>query len=159
MGANLIVSFLEIPKGKKPNWKKAFAHFEMLRNKRLFSALKEDQSNIADCLDTDEIEEKVRDALTTIRDVWEGEVPEGMAWIPGGEFAMGTNRLIVRLTGHFSEFILAGDSSSSWGDSVYEVDTIAWFDVSGCARAAGFLGAEFPSKKRKRSIKKRGRKK
>jgi hypothetical protein len=135
MGADLIVSLLEFPKGrKKPSWKKAEKLLEKLKKspKDLRAAwirafddsdldeLRAGQSNVTDEEINSRIIERLEECFVNVRYGWDGGL-----------------RGMTLLTGAKTRILVAADRS--FGDSCEEVNDIVFFAESGMAKAAGFL--------------------
>lgn len=135
MGQELIACVLEFPKGRKnPNWEAAEKHLEKLKksSKKLreayieasgddgLDAILSHQAGVTDSEIDARIVERLQTALENVKVGWDNGL-RGMA----------------RLTGVKTRMLIAADRS--WGDNVEEVDDLIFFDMSGMAKAAGFL--------------------
>ena len=124
---------LEIPKGIEPNWEAAREHVKSLTEIQLAGVISELNDLGADVEDEDEFEEikKDYDLEKFRKEVL--EAVEFCDWMWDGN-ASGT-RLYLR---NCAVLICGG---SSWGDPVDGVREMSLFDLSGAAKAAGFLGS------------------
>jgi len=124
MGADLLVSCVEIEKDKEPDWESADTHIAAITEEEAKEIIAGRMGVLLE--DLDEIEEgpylkKVQDSYATVKDAWQG----------------GCYRRFVKLYLSRTIVFLAGDTS--WGDAVQEVEDMSIFAESGAAAAAGFI--------------------
>jgi len=122
MGADLIVTALEIERGKQPDFDAARRHLEGMSEKDCLNAYM-DTVSIDDPSDVnEEVNPRVflETAFRDVRDGWSGEL-RGMT-------TLALSKTYV---------LIAGDMS--WGDMPEGCDAISAFYQSGMAKAAGFI--------------------
>ena len=118
MGADLLISLVEIEKKKKPNFKKAGTTLQKISDKAALDAL--EWATGCETADPKEARARIEKALESVVAGWSGNL-----------------RQMVKVCGLATDMLIAG--GVSWGDSVEECEDIALFVEAGLARAAGFL--------------------
>jgi hypothetical protein len=123
VGADLIVSLIEIEKDKEPDWSKARSELAKLTEDEAADAVAN-----AKCVSLSELEsEDSGPFLPQVQQAFE-EVYAG--WI-------GHHRFFTRLDGAKTNMLITGDRT--WGDPVDECESLALFVESGLANVAGFI--------------------
>lgn len=118
MGADLLISMVEIEKKKKPNFAKARTTLQKITDDAALKAL--EWATGCNDAEPQEARERIGKALEAVEAGWNGHL-----------------RLMVKVCGLATDMLIAG--GVSWGDSVEECEDISLFAESGLARAAGFL--------------------
>jgi hypothetical protein len=122
MGADFLVSVLEIEKGVEPNLVHAGDFIQSLTSAQLLTLGKklEDNGLIGDDFDADGVRERLLRAHATVCDSWAGAL-----------------RSTAVLTLAHTRILVAGNMS--WGDPVEECDDFSVYALCGAGHVAGFL--------------------
>jgi hypothetical protein len=122
MGLELVLSILEIKKGRRPAFKKAEKLLNSLSDSKCVEvyANKYDVGDDVPQISASNARQSLKEALFTVKKGWYGE-----------------NGIMVVCNGIATTMLIAGDAT--WGDNVTECEDMFLFAVSGMAEAAGFL--------------------
>lgn len=138
MSAEFVAAYLSIPADKKPSWESGYRLIEEAKeNDELFDKLAKgfeytDPLLVKKHKDGNHFKDKVlnyaRQALDFVKDAWENwDTKEGNIGV-----------FDVRCPNGWISLLLVADST--WGDPVPGTEEIAFLQVSGLAKAVGFLG-------------------
>jgi hypothetical protein len=127
MGSELIVTVLEMDRGRTPDWAAAEGALAVMSDEALHSAYMEAMGLDEGALEERGVEHpkmrvEFQSALDALRDAWDGA---------GGD--------IVRYMGARTEMLIGG--GTSWGEDIEACTQINLFWESGMARVAGFAVA------------------
>lgn len=127
MGADLVCSFLEIAKDKQPDFAAANKCAEALSEE----ACREIVASAIQATDEDEVDERLGIGSSTAQETVRAAVMYVLeAWDESYR-----NTVVLEL--RESNLLLVADTT--WGDPVEGIEKFAMFELSGAAKAAGFL--------------------
>ena len=133
MGADLMVTAVEIPHGREPDWGAANRHLEGLSDREVVEVvlLVEHGEDLDEDITPTENAEQYGVTVASARERLDTALTECEEGWCGGRRGMTLLSLVANAV------LVAADQT--WGDPVPEIDHLVMFVESGMAKAAGFL--------------------
>lgn len=125
MSQDLLISLIEIERGKDPDWSMAHKHIDKMNGTKLRKihgsiSCPEDKVRLSECLSVVASRRLAHEAIHLMEMGWAGNCS-----------------FVQQISGAGTDLLIAG--GTSWGDPVEECDQMFFFVDSGAAEAAGFL--------------------